>query len=34
MAEELLSYQGFAYVYDTFMDDVPYGEWGRLSRKS
>lgn len=30
MAEELLSYQGFAYVYDTFMDDVPYGEWGRF----
>ena len=21
------SYEGFAYVYDTFMDNVPYGEW-------
>lgn len=21
------SYEGFAYVYDTFMDDVPYEEW-------
>lgn len=22
------AYTGFAAVYDTFMDDVPYGEWG------
>ena len=21
------SYEGFAYVYDTFMDNVPYEEW-------
>ncbi len=21
------SYEGFAYVYDTFMDDVPYDQW-------
>ena len=21
------AYTGFAAVYDTFMDDVPYGEW-------
>ena len=23
------SYEGFACVYDTFMDNVPYEEWGR-----
>ncbi len=21
------AYTGFAYVYDTFMDNVPYREW-------
>ena len=21
------SYSGFAYVYDTFMDETPYEEW-------
>ena len=24
-----ISYQGFAYVYDKFMDNIPYAEWSR-----
>lgn len=27
------AYTSFAYVYDTFMDDVPYGEWARHIRE-
>lgn len=27
------SYTGFAEVYDTFMDNVPYGEWAQYIRK-
>jgi SAM-dependent methyltransferase len=28
MGDEICgSYEGFAYVYDTFMDDVPYEQW-------
>ena len=27
------AYTSFAYVYDTFMDNVPYGEWARHSRE-
>lgn len=27
------AYTSFAYVYDTFMDNVPYGEWARHIRK-
>ena len=29
MMDEMIhgSYEGFAYVYDTFMDNVPYEEW-------
>ena len=23
------AYTGFASLYDTFMDNVPYGEWSR-----
>lgn len=24
------AYTGFAQVYDTFMDNVPYDEWGHI----
>ena len=27
------AYTSFAYVYDTFMDNVPYGEWARHIRE-
>lgn len=27
--EQMEAYTGFARVYDIFMDNVPYGEWGR-----
>lgn len=27
------AYTSFAYVYDTFMDNVPYGEWARRIRE-
>lgn len=27
------TYTSFAYVYDTFMDNVPYGEWARHIRE-
>ena len=27
------SYTGFAEVYDTFMDNVPYREWAQYIRK-
>lgn len=27
------AYTSFAYVYDTFMDNVPYGEWARYIRE-
>ena len=27
------AYTNFAYVYDTFMDNVPYGEWARHIRE-
>ena len=29
-AEALEAYTGFAAVYDTFMDNVPYREWGGI----
>lgn len=28
------SYEGFAYVYDTFMDNVPYEEWAEYVTKN
>ena len=28
------AYTSFASVYDTFMDDVPYEEWGRISART
>ena len=28
------AYTSFAYVYDTFMDNVPYGEWARHIRET
>ena len=27
------AYTSFAYVYDTFMDNVPYGEWASHIRE-
>ena len=27
MSDEGMMYGSFAYVYDKFMDDVPYEEW-------
>lgn len=31
--DEFTSYQSFARVYDEFMDQTPYEQWGRNIRK-